>query len=291
MVRLGVGSSRVALALLLVVVAGSPGAKEAGAADWSDTFLGYRWGTQYREPAIPDDIMKNIFQFQHVSGYKYGTNFFNVDMLKSNDKDPAAGGAGSGGAQEVYVVYRHQLSLNKVFKKDIHFGPVKGMGFTAGADFNAKDDAFAARVFKMVFGPTFNMKVPNGFWDISVFFRTERNHNAFTGRKVSFKNMYGFSTAWNIPFKGTPLKFVGFGDYVSGKGQDGFDTETKPETLIEGALFVDVGSLVSKSKGKFFLGVGYQFWNNKFGVDPATAGRCQCGARATVPQLELEIHF
>ena len=44
---------------------------------------------------------------QHVSGYKYGTNFFNVDILKSDDMDRPGGG---GGAQEVYVVYKNTVS-------------------------------------------------------------------------------------------------------------------------------------------------------------------------------------
>ena len=52
------------------------------AADWSDTFVGYRYGSQFAEPAIAGDIAKNIFQLTHVSGYKYGVNFFNVDFLK-----------------------------------------------------------------------------------------------------------------------------------------------------------------------------------------------------------------
>jgi len=32
----------------------------AGAADWSDTNLGYRYGTKFREPFNNEDITKNI---------------------------------------------------------------------------------------------------------------------------------------------------------------------------------------------------------------------------------------
>ena len=72
----------------------------AQAADWSDTSLGYRHGSHFAEPYNPNAIEKNIFNFSHASGYKYGSNFFNIDLLLSDDKDPfsakATNGAGPG---------------------------------------------------------------------------------------------------------------------------------------------------------------------------------------------------
>src|SRR5258708_34553148 len=91
------------------------------ASDWSDTYFGYRYGTKYREPYNPNDIAKEIFSLTHASGYKYGSNFFNVDMLKSNSADPASGGNG-GGAQEVYVIYRTTLSGSAVSGTPLKYG-------------------------------------------------------------------------------------------------------------------------------------------------------------------------
>ena len=81
----------------------------ATAATWSDTYIGYRYGTTFAEPFNNQDIKKNIFNLGHVSGYKYGTNFFNVDFLMSDSKDPSDFNS-KDGAQEAYVVYRHTLS-------------------------------------------------------------------------------------------------------------------------------------------------------------------------------------
>ena len=50
--------------------------------EWSDNFIGYRTGTTYREPVNSKDISKDILQFQHVDGYKYGTNFVNIDYCE-----------------------------------------------------------------------------------------------------------------------------------------------------------------------------------------------------------------
>ena len=81
-------------ATLLAACAGT-----ASAANWSDTYVGYRWGANFAEPFGKTDISKSIVNLAHVSGYKYGTNFFNVDFLMSDSKDPGGNG-NSAGAQE-----------------------------------------------------------------------------------------------------------------------------------------------------------------------------------------------
>ena len=79
----------------------------AQAATWSDTFVGYRYGTQFTEPNNPEHVDKHILQFTHVSGYSLGQNFFNLDVLQSSSEDPANNS--DSGATEAYLAYRHQL--------------------------------------------------------------------------------------------------------------------------------------------------------------------------------------
>lgn len=254
----------------------------ASAADWSDNYVGYRYGEKFREPCCgTTDIQKDIFSFTHVSGYKYGINFFTADFLLSDSNDPAAGGGG--GAQEVYAVYRHQLLLSPVTGNTLSFGPVKEIALTAGFDLNSKNDAFAPRVRKFVIGPTIKFDVP-GFFDVSLLYRTERNHNGIVGKSVRFDDTYGVSLAWGIPIKAINAKFDGFLDYVGPKGKDGFGFETKAETLARVYLMFDVGKLASKP-GTFYAGVGYEYWNNKFGGNPRNLGK------TSAPMLALEAHF
>src|SRR5580765_3106697 len=63
----------------------------ASAETWSDTAISWRHGQKFAEPFGPNDITKNIFALTHIGGYAYGTNFFNVDLLQSNGKDPGVG--------------------------------------------------------------------------------------------------------------------------------------------------------------------------------------------------------
>ena len=126
----------------------------AQAADWSDTSLSWRYGTKFAEPYEGNDISKNILNFSHVSGFKYGTNFFSIDALFSDSKDPS-GPDGKSGAQEVYAVYRNTLDIGKIMNKDLKFGVAKGFGITSGFDFNTKTDAgYNSKKRMLVLGPT-----------------------------------------------------------------------------------------------------------------------------------------
>ena len=114
---------------LIPVAAACLAAVSAQAADWSDTSIGYRTGSKFAEPFNANDIKKNIVDFNHASGYKYGSNFFNIDFLLSDSKDPAGAGS-TNGAQEFYVVYRNTLDIEKTTGTPMKFGPVRGAGLT-----------------------------------------------------------------------------------------------------------------------------------------------------------------
>jgi hypothetical protein len=53
-------------------------ASASQAADWSDTFIGFRTGRNFSELPNPGDIERNIVNLKYLSGYKYGSNFFNL---------------------------------------------------------------------------------------------------------------------------------------------------------------------------------------------------------------------
>jgi nucleoside-specific outer membrane channel protein Tsx len=276
--------SKFALALVALV------ALPAAAADWSDTFLGYRTSSQYREPGIDGTLHKDILQLGHASGWAYGSNFFNVDMLMSDKNDPTA--SGNGGANEVYVVYRGSLSLGKLSGKELAFGPFRDMSLTAGFDFNSKDNAFASKKRFLVLGPTFHVAVPKGFWDLSLFACHEQNYNGIVGKSVDFKTTWEVSTAWGIPFQmGTVgAEFKGYANYIGAKGKDGFGADTKPETLANLSLMVDISPLFGTKK-KVYLGPGLEYWNNKFGGANNEGPAPATNKRVTAPMLQLEIHL
>lgn len=296
-------------ALGLIALAAVP----ASAADWSDTYLGYRVSTQFHEPANDKLIKKDIFSLGHVSGYSKGSNFFSVDMLKSDSNDPennTATAVGSNrGAQEVYATYRHNLSFEKVFGKKFEFGPVRGVDFTAGFDYSAKNTTFAPSVFKLMAGPTFSFKVP-GFLNVGVLYYKERNHNAFGGAfgaaanggfsNVDFKATYQIAAAWGIPVAlgkvNTSVK--GFGTYTGVKGKDGAARDTKPELLTRIYWMADLSPVLGAKKGTWQIGPGFEYWHNKFGnatYESIAAAPAPSAVRVNPTtnafQLAVEYHF
>lgn len=279
--------SPIPFAAALALLAGT-----AKAADWSDTYIGYRYGTKFAEPFNNQDIKKSIVNFGHVSGYAYGTNFFNADLLLSDSKDP--GGAGSSaGAQEVYIVYRHTLDIEKVSGASMKFGPIRGAGVTLGFDANAKNDAgYNSRKRMLVFGPTLFVDVP-GFLNVSLLVLKESNapYNTFTNTgtaRYSYKTHPMLTAAWGIPIGSTGLSFEGFMNWIASKGTNEFGGGTKPETNIDMQLMYDVSSAWG-SKGKFKVGLEYQYWKNKFGNDHE--GPAGDGAFAKTPMIRAEYHF
>ncbi len=263
------------------------------AADWSDTYIGYRTGSKFAEPFGSNDIHKDIINLSHASGYKYGSNFFNVDFLKSDEKDPAGAGS-TNGAQEVYIVYRNTVDLEKAAGVAAKFGPVRGIGVTFGFDVNAKTDAgYNSKKRMLVVGPTLFVDVP-GFLNVSLLLLKESNapYNTFTSTstpRYSYKTHPMLTAAWGIPLsKDIPISFEGFANYIASKGKNEFGGDTAPETNIDMQIMYDVSSHWG-AKGQFKVGLEYQYWKNKFGNNHS--GPAGDGAFAKTPMLRAEYHF
>lgn len=262
-------------------------ATAAKAADWSDTSIGYRYGTKFAEPYEGNDIKKNILSLTHVSGFKYGTNFFTLDMLMSDKNDPSGVDAKSG-AQEVYIVYRNTLDFEKMSGTSFKSTGIRGYGLTWGFDYNTKSDAgYNSKKRMLVLGPTVNFDVP-GFLNASLLLLRESNApcNDYTSTCVSrytYKTHPMLALAWGIPL-GSGFSFEGFANFIASKGKDEFGGNTKAETDIDMQVMYDI-----TGKNTFKVGFEYQYWKNKFGND--AGGAAGPGATAKTPMVRAEYHF
>lgn len=267
----------------------------AMAADWSDTSIAWRAGGRFAEPFNANDIHKDIVQVSHASGYKYGSNFFNLDMLLSNKTDPSAKGASSG-AQEFYVVYRHTLEWGKVAGRfggaPLRIGPVKDVGLSFGFDANTKDDAgYNSKKRMLVAGPTF-MVDAKGLLNVGIYELWESNapYSSFTGvstPRYHYDAHPMLGAVWAFPLGGTGLSFEGYANFIAAKGKNEFGRDTRPETNIDMQLMLDVGGLFDVKPKRFRAGLAYQYWRNKFGNDARTIP----GATASTPMVKAQYHF
>jgi hypothetical protein len=281
-------------ALLGAAVASMAMVGQAHAFIWSDTLISTEWGPSYKEPGIVGPINKNIISFTHADGYKYGTNFFNIDALKSDGHDPEANG--TGGAMEFYAVYRHTLSMNAVSgTKAFTFGPIADIGLEFGFDVNTKNTAFAPNKRLLVIGPQFQFDLPGkGFLSISLVAADEYGHTSLSfsptiQHDIEFDTYVIMENAWAMPFTLGPvdLNFKGFFNINSPKGKDYFGAQTQVEFLAHPKLMADVGKLIGMDRHIVEAGVGFQYWYNKFGNNHKTTS----GAIESTPFLELSYRF
>jgi nucleoside-specific outer membrane channel protein Tsx len=266
----------------------------AQAMDWTDNAISYRVGNAFREPFNPNEIRKNVFAFTHASGYKYGSNFFNLDLLQSDENDPRTLGDDEG-AQEMYMVYRHTLDIGKIRGTDLKFGAVRGIGLTLGFDWNNKHDVgYNSRKRMLVAGPTLMWDVP-GFLNTSLLLLRESNAPSGAFPPISgVRGRYTYdlhpmlSASWGIPVSRL-WSFEGYANYIASKGVNEVGGDTGPETNIDMQMMFDVGAAMGHKKSIFRIGIEYQYWNNKFGnTSFNTAGQ---GFRAKTPMVRAEYHF
>jgi opacity protein-like surface antigen len=258
----------------------------AFAADWSDTQLSVRHGSQFAEPFNAKDVRKTIVAITHASGYKYGSNFVNVDFLKSDSNDPGSL-TQSSGAQEVYIVYRHTLDLAKMGVADFKWGPFRGAGVTLGFDVNTKNDVgYNSRKRMLVAGPTLMFDVP-GFLNMSLLALDESNAPSGAFPPVSLvRGRYTYDMhpmltfAWGIPVA-QDWSFEGYANFIASKGKSETGADTGPETNIDMQLMY--------THGQWRVGLGYQFWHNKFGNTARTTGGR--GYEARTPMVKLAYRF
>jgi hypothetical protein len=255
---------------------------------WNDTFIGYRVGSEFHYPGVPDKVTQNIGYLTTTGGFKFGSYAFNVDYLVSNSANPEAGGPSNGGAQEVYSVGRVTLSASKILGRQIGYGIIRDVGFTGGYEFGTKNDAYGERARMVILGPTVEFTVPRGFVNLTAGMRTESNHNGITGQDVHFNAAWHLESTWLVPFRvgPVPLMFRGFASLTGPKGRDGFGVQTTTEFLARAALLADLGSFAGHPR-TVYAGLGYEYWHHMYGSPTNET----VGTITSVPMFQAEIHF
>lgn len=252
-------------------------AQPAQALDWMDNTVGYRFGTRFAEPYNPQDIRKHIVNLTHASGHAYGSNYMNLDILKSDRKDDSA--------TEAYLLYRHTWDIGKLTGKEFKGAGMRGVGLTAGFDWNHKNDnGYASRKQMLVAGPTLMVDVP-GFLNISLLALWESNNPIGVPKRYRYDTHAMLNAAWGIPL-GSGWSFEGYVNYIGSKGRNEFGGPTAPETNLDMQLMYDLSTAAGLKPGKLKAGIEYQYWRNKFG-NPSNVP----GSLAQTPMIRAEYHF
>jgi len=292
-------------ALALGAALAAAGASQATAADLplftvNDNSVSYATRFNATDPFVTDHTQKNVITFTHFDAWAYGTNFFNIDLLKSDIKDPANPcglpgfpATGCEGTTEIYGFFRSTLGFKELF--GLRFGPfLTNISFKVGGDANSVNNANAAAKKDVVAGLQFNFALPYGAtFNFAPLFYSEKNHSSF----ILVNNLFGgpggtpiagpvsgtdyFQTwrvegALNVPLgpKGTPLSFGSLFGINGPKGTcpggacgtvNGVPTKT--EYFTQQSITLDVGQFAYGKPNIFSIFVAYVYWQNKFGID------------------------
>ncbi len=264
----------------------------------NDNTLSYSYQFNATDPGVPGKFGKNVFTFTHFDVWAMGTNFFNVDLLKSPSSDPAApclAPAGSppaycAGATEIYGLFRSTLGFNQLFgTKAFSMGPLSNVSFEVGADANSENNYLAPAKKSIVAGLQFSFDLPyKGFFNISPLYFKEWNHNAFAqyynnvpGGSTNFNGTWAVESVYSLPLAfmpdSVPLTFSGRAAFYGPKGTGSSlipsDAAHKSVTEFnsEQRLTLDVGKMALGRAGVVNTFVAYRYWTNKFGISSSNS--------------------
>jgi len=254
----------------------------------NDTSIIYYHAFNATDPGV-NTTPKEVLEINHFDVWKYGTNFFDIQGLQSNHRDPTIPCTPAQkclGAVEVYALFRSTLGFNELTgTKMFSFGPLTNVSFEFGADANTENNPFAPEKKDVVAGLQFAFQLPyKGFLNVSPMWYKEWNHQGLSpivgppgsfpaglGTNVTFHDTWDVEFVYGMPLgflpPSIPLSILGFTNIHGPKGPDGFGAPTKTEVLSENHLNLDLGQMVAGTPKWLDLWVGYRYWFNKFGVN------------------------
>jgi nucleoside-specific outer membrane channel protein Tsx len=229
------------------------------AADFSFTNIQFLTGKDYSKGGISqDNSKKNIITFEHVSSWKYGDNFFFLDLT-----NPTSNNASD--RQEMYGEWHPRISLPKLRGKKCS-GFLQNLSLAAELNFGRSSFGSNRAV---LYGIGIDLKVPGfAFFNINFFARQNKDSGV---------NTFQISPYWLLPFTigGISWEFNGFLDYETSKDS------REANYLFSPQLLLDLGQFWGDAK-RIHVGLEYNKWHNMFGIKDNNEDRWQLMARWTL---------
>ena len=237
------------LAVLLFV---STASVSVPAVQWSNTELQLQYGNlDIPTFAGGGDSDHLIYTLQHASGWKYGDNFFFIDVLDARDP----------GFQDfdLYSEWYSNFSLGKIREKKMRAGFVSDLGLILGV--NWADDA---NVRKYLPGLRLSLDLPGfAFANLDIAAYIDASEGAASGGAPSEDDtfMVDFNFARPFTIGESSFSIEGHVEYV-GERRNEFGGKVASWVLAQPQLRWNPNDRIS-------LGIEYQLWINKLG-DGAT---------------------
>lgn len=284
----------------------------------NDNRLTYAIEPNGTDPNAASKTLKQSVAYTHFDRWRYGTNFVNLQLIKSDKADPAAPCGnfqapvfGCAGAVEFYGTLRSTLGFNEIFDtRAFTAGPLRNISFILGVDGEVENVFLAPNKKVAVAGIQFAFDLPyKGFFNVSPLYYQEWGHNTFVTPTFVPHGFTGlpdgntkFAPTWavevgyymDLGFLPPNLQYFaisGRASFIGPKGNGAYDGLTVPsaKTAMEinsepVRLTFDVSKLVWGDKYNHFVEtwVAYRYWKNKFGLDDDNPSNKICYTAAGV---------
>ena len=206
------------------------------AAQWNSTNIQILRGNGFELGADS----RTIFTLENALGWKYGDSFFFIDVTDPFDAKDSS----------LYAEFSPRLSLGAITGKDMSFGIVKDIMISS-----TLESGEGVRGFLLGFA--LPLDLPGfKFADINFYARSSDrsfvNDQTDTGAQITL--------VWNRPFTigSAQLTFDGFFDYAFSEG--GGSVPIEDNIITAPRLMFGLGEQLQ-------VGLEYQIWRNKFGID------------------------
>ena len=236
----------IAVGLLSIgMLSPSPALAQEGLVQWHSENLQLLRGTDYEL----GDRERTIITFEHANRWAYGDVFLFTDFTFGDD-----------GQTAVYGEITPRLSLARVTGRD------PGQGFIRDVLLAGNYERGEQGLQRYLAGVAVDLNVEG--------FRFLRTHAYYRDDPARPGSTWQATIVWNRPIELVGQSFLteGFADIAGAEGNG------VANQLYVPRLLWDAGAVYNRP-GRVFLGVEWQYWNNKFGVD---------GVTENVAQLQLK---
>jgi nucleoside-specific outer membrane channel protein Tsx len=226
---------------LLVFVAGCVCIQNVSASNWSSSNIQLLHGSGYE---LGEDE-RTILTFEHANAWRYGDNFFFVDVTEP-----------SGTGTSHYAEFSPRLSLSKLTGRSFSAGVIKDVLIAGTLEMGDNLHAHLLGIGLSLDLAKFK------FLNINLYARKSYRDVVEVDTDLGGQ----LTVNWLLPFtlKNSKWVFEGFFDYAF--GENGGTSPKSDSLLAQPRLLLDIGNFWNESE-HVYAGIEYQAWRNKFGVD------------------------
>ncbi len=239
---------------------------QANAADllqWQNNSLTVLYGDNFK--VNPEK--QQTLTFEHASGWSFGDVFFFVDTIHYSD-------VSEGDDTTYYGEFSPRLSFGKLTGADLKAGPVTDVLLAATYEFGEGD------IKNYLIGPGFDLAIPGfDYFQVNLY----RRHTD-SSVKGDDEGLWQITPVWSytLPVGNSDLVIDGFIDWVVGN-EDNYRNNLHFNPQIK----YDLGKALSLSAKQLYVGIEYDYWKNKYGIEDSPAFETD----QNTASLLVKLHF